>query len=374
MNGNEWQATPAVRKDVPLLIGLEGPPGTGKTVSALLLAQGMQDIYGHDRPIIVIDTEHRATKYAGMKVGAAARPFAFEVVRFDPPFRANRYHAAVLAQIPRRPSCIIIDTMSDEHEGQGGRIDWHKEELDNIMVRLGRKKDEWGARNANSQSGWIPSSEARKRMIAAFSRIETCPIIMTFRAQEKMEQRKESKDGRERVVPTNIGFRPIAPAQIVYAVDIMALLPPRADGVPRWRGGKGTEEFTIKLPEQFRGLFKEGEPISPAIGAALARWAKGETLPETRKEDKISLRPQPERLPPGKTILDTARELAAESADAFNDWWYTLTDKQQDTVLGIEDELMAIAAKRDAPAGAAPEAPKPPDDDAFPGDTPSRLL
>ena len=53
----------AVRERVPLLIGLMGPPGAGKTYSGLLLAEGMKKVGGGDP--VVIDTEGgRSKKYA----------------------------------------------------------------------------------------------------------------------------------------------------------------------------------------------------------------------------------------------------------------------------------------------------------------------
>ena len=48
---------PAVRERVPLLLGLVGPSGGGKTYSALRLARGFQKVTGGD--IHFIDTEAR---------------------------------------------------------------------------------------------------------------------------------------------------------------------------------------------------------------------------------------------------------------------------------------------------------------------------
>ena len=43
-----FTARPAVRESVPLLIGLTGPSGGGKTFSALRLATGIQTVTGGD--------------------------------------------------------------------------------------------------------------------------------------------------------------------------------------------------------------------------------------------------------------------------------------------------------------------------------------
>ena len=58
-----FEAKPAVRQKVPLLCGLVGPSGGGKTFSALRLATGMQQVSGGD--IYIVDTEaRRALHYA----------------------------------------------------------------------------------------------------------------------------------------------------------------------------------------------------------------------------------------------------------------------------------------------------------------------
>lgn len=354
---NQWQALPANRKDgVPLIIGLEGPPGGGKTVSSLLLAQGMQDVFGLDRPIVVIDTENRSNKYAGVKIGDA-RPFEFLRVDFQPPFRANRYLEAFQAQIPLKPSAIIIDTMSDEHEGEGGRIEWQAEELDTILTRQNSNKPnydprlDWAGRLARGQDAYRPSSEARKKMINTIARLKPCPVIMNFRAREKTAQIPTEKNGRVRVTPTNIGYQPIAPADIVHQVDIMALLPLRADGVPQWRSAKSTEEFVLKLPEQFRGMFHDGHAITPGIGAALARWQRGDDLPPPAASDeKITLR-EPEtmaRRSPSGDVLQDARVRAAAGYDVFNDWFTTIAPADQAKVRKIEPELQRLFDDYDA--------------------------
>jgi hypothetical protein len=344
MTSDPWQAKPAVRKNVPLIVGIEGPPGGGKTVSALLIAQGMQEVRGG--PVIVLDTENRATKYAGVRVNGY-KPFDFEIVNFDPPFRANRYLEAIRAQLPRNPAALIVDTMSDEHEGEGGRLEWHREELDNILRRQNIPVDDWGARERNSQSAYRPSSEARVKLVNGIARINTCPIIMNFRAREKtrpVEQERRARGGTKTVmVPTNIGFQPIAPAEIVHIVDIMCLLPARADGVPRWKSDKVHEDFIIKLPEQFRSLFEEGKSITPEVGKALAKWAAGEHVEQ--QQPKVALREQPKRegfARPQRDILAEARAKAREGYDTFNEWWRELPDADADRVLSIEDELRAI--------------------------------
>jgi hypothetical protein len=103
-----------------LLVGLVGPPGGGKTWSALRLARGMQR--ARPGPIVLIDTE----------CGARANTPDFDFLRvdFDPPFSARRLSAAVREQLKLKPAAIIVDTASDEHDGEGGYLDWHDAEVE----------------------------------------------------------------------------------------------------------------------------------------------------------------------------------------------------------------------------------------------------
>ena len=78
--------SPAAISTLPLLLGLGGPTGSGKTFSALRLATGMQRVTPGD--IALIDTEaRRATAYA--------KHFKFMHLDFAPPFGPLDYLDAI---------------------------------------------------------------------------------------------------------------------------------------------------------------------------------------------------------------------------------------------------------------------------------------
>ena len=68
---------PATREATPLLVGLVGPSGAGKTFSALRLATGVQRVVGGD--IYFIDTEARRGLHY-------AERFTFRHLPFGAPF------------------------------------------------------------------------------------------------------------------------------------------------------------------------------------------------------------------------------------------------------------------------------------------------
>jgi len=236
----------------PLSIGLVGPPGGGKTLSALRIAKGMQSVRGGD--IIVIDTEgKRAAKYN------ETIPFLY--VDFRSSYRSAMFLEAIMAQVPRKPAAIIIDSMSDEHEGIGGYLEYH----DEMVPKMGN--NEWAA--------WAKPKAERKRLITGLLHIDI-PIIFTFRAREKTKQIKNEKG---KMAVENIGWMPVAPLEIVHALDLTCLLPPRADGVPVWKSDKVGEDFIVKLPIFLQPFITEGDTLSEKHGAAFAKWASNSGSP-----------------------------------------------------------------------------------------------
>ena len=267
MSNRVFTASPAIREQVPLLVGLGGPPGSGKTFSALTLATGIKRHRSGD--IVVLDTEsNRSLAYAPRKGETAdgVNLFDFRHVPFAPPFRSLDFLDAVRQQLPSNPAAIIIDSASDEHEGEGGLLDFHDAELDRMAG------NDWSKRERVGQAAWIKPKGERREMMNGFLQIMT-PLIFCFRAREKT---KQVADQNGKMKPTNIGWTPIAPPEIVHSMTLFCLLPIRSDGVPMWRGSTAYEDFSIKLPRQFEGIFPEGKRIDADMGYAMSAWAMGD--------------------------------------------------------------------------------------------------
>lgn len=300
---------PSVRGEEPLLIGLVGPPGGGKTVSALRLAAGMKQVRGG--PVVLIDTEGgRSRKYSpepGKPADPARLQFDFLRVDMGPPFRSHDFLAALKAQLPLKPAAIIVDCLSDEHEGEGGYLEWHDD-----IASL--KKGQPGNVGGNEWAAWAVPKAARKRLISGLLQFKV-PLLFTFRAREKTVTEPGKGGGRDKIV--NIGWMPVAPLEIVHALDLTCILPPRADGVPVWTSEKVGEDFIVKLPAFLAPLVQAGQ-LSEATGAALARWAmgtpaSGPDAPPTADILKEALALLTERLPGA----DNAEQRAGLFESAF---------------------------------------------------------
>lgn len=308
-------AKPATRDEEPLLIGMVGPPGGGKTLSSLRIAKGIQSVRGG--PIILIDTEGgRSKKYADV--------IPFEVVEFDPPCRPERFLEAIKAQLDRKPAAIIVDSLSDEHEGEGGYLEWH----DEMIPKMGG--NEWAA--------WAKPKASRKRLISGILHIKT-PLIFTFRAREKTKQ-----DGKKVV---NIGWQPVAPLEIVHTLDLACILPPRANGVPVWKSEKIGEDFIIKLPSYLQPYIADGKPLSEEMGRGFALWAKGGTVSAPATPEPVGEAARTSALggadlpdeAPVDPLLEEARAKADDGARTFNPWFKGLSFPEQDRVETIKAEL-----------------------------------
>lgn len=259
MNANskrQFSASDAKREHVPLLIGLTGPSGGGKTFSALRLATGIQTVTGGD--IYFIDTEsRRALHYADR--------FKFKHVPFDAPFGSLDYLAALKFCVDQGAKVVIVDSMSHEHEGPGGMVDLH----DQIALRMA------GGDAAKLERvkmlAWSEPKQKRRALINGILQLNA-NFIFCFRAKNTSKPVR-GKNGRTEVEA--LGFMPIAGEEFVFEQTLNALLLPGAGGVPTWASEQIGERTMIKLPEQFEALRNRNAPLDEETGARLARWAEG---------------------------------------------------------------------------------------------------
>lgn len=270
---------PAVREQVGLLIAIAGASGSGKTLSGLRIARGLAG--GDDSKIAVIDTEAgRALHYA---VGPGEQPgpnrFAFAHGDLRPPFTPEAYADAIKSADEAGFKVIMIDSCSHEYEGDGGLHEMHDAEAEAAVQKSrliaeakGWKFDEASAWDRASVGAWKEPKSRHKRFV---SRLLQCRahLIMCLRADEKIRiEKMKDERGRERTViiqpkdmPPNERWVPICEKRFMYEMALSFVLTPQRPGVP----------IPIKFQEQFHKSVPLDEPLSEAVGEALAAWAKG---------------------------------------------------------------------------------------------------
>ena len=258
----------AIRENVGLLIGLAGASGSGKTFTAFRLATG---ICG-DKPFAVIDTEsRRALHYAD--------DFKFDHLEIGAPFRPETYLDAIVAADKAGYPVIVVDSMSHEHAGDGGLLDWHDELLDEFVDRAQKTPDrrsEWQIRDANNMRAWIKPKMAHKKMVMRLLQ-SRAHLILCFRAEEKVEIGKDEK-GKTKIVPKQSivglnGWMPVCEKNLPYELTCSFLLTADKPGVPQ----------PIKLQEQHKIFFPLDRPITEESGRLIAAWAAGGKPEKPRK-------------------------------------------------------------------------------------------
>jgi hypothetical protein len=223
------------------LVGVAGQSRAGKTLTALRVAHGIASVTGGK--VAGIDTE------AGrmLEYGPGAKPFGyrFKYAQFDPPFTGDRYLEILLEaeKVAGPNGVIVVDSMSHEHEGDGGVLEQHEE----LVRQLGEK---------NNMTAWNRAKEGRKKLINYIRSQRKCHLIMCFRAEQKTGVAPGGK-------PVDLGVQLIGWAGWPFEMSMFVML--NRDR----RGAELRHDTTAGLDQ----LLPEGQ-ITEKTGEALARWCK----------------------------------------------------------------------------------------------------
>lgn len=259
-----FDVKPAVREAVNLKVGLFAPSGGGKTFSALRIATGIQSVIGGD--IAVVDTENRrALHYAEW--------FKFHHLDFKPPHGSLDYLEAIKAAA-KVARIVIVDSMSHEHEGVGGMIDYHEAEVDRLA---GGADATWAKKEAVKMLAWAKPKAARRHLLNAGIIGVDAHLILCFRAKNTAKPVfKQDDNGRRKTEVVQLGYMPIAGEEFLFEMDLAALLLPGAAGMPTWASDNPGEKMMIKVPEQFASLKADKDLVlDEKLGENLAIWARG---------------------------------------------------------------------------------------------------
>jgi len=168
----------ATRVGIRPLIGLYGESGSGKTMSALLLARGF---VGKDGIIGLVDSESgRGSLYADVIPGG------YETLGLTAPFASARYIEALNA-VEKTAKIGILDSGSHEWEGIGGVLDMAGDEEQRGMKGLGVWRK--------------PKMEHAKFMLSLLQ--SPIPWIICLRAKHKSRQIKNAQGKTEIVKDDN---------------------------------------------------------------------------------------------------------------------------------------------------------------------------
>ena len=183
----------ASKKKKKLRLALEGPPGGGKTYTALAIASGLGD------KVAVIDTERdSASLYSDdFEFCADDKPMQ----SFSPRDFINKIKEAERAGF----DVIIIDSLSHAWMGKGGAL----EMVDNAAQR---------SQSKNSYMAWRDVTPEHNELVDTILQCGA-HVIVTMRT--KVEYVLET-DAKGKQAPRKIGTKPIQRDGVEYEFDIVA--------------------------------------------------------------------------------------------------------------------------------------------------------
>lgn len=309
-----FEFRPAKREAAPVLVGIAGPSGGGKTFSALRLARGL----ANGQPFAMVDTENgRALHYADY----------FSEMRhahLRAPFSPAAYAEAIQAADAQGFPVIVVDSVSHEWEGEGGVLQMQAAEFDRM-----------GGKESARMASWIAPKQLHKDLVRKLLQVKA-HVVLCMRAEDKVEMVKVNGKTEVRAKETLtsiLGWIPICERRLPFELTMSFLVTPDAPGVPK----------PVKLQEQHRAFFPLDRPITEEAGKALGEWASGGILQAHSPSAGLSLAELKVRLDglgvSRELVERVGQRLFPESAGAGS-----LSDEQRAALVAALEAEMAGAA------------------------------
>jgi AAA domain len=223
----DFKVTEAQREKEKAVIGFIGCSGSGKTVSALIVAYGMmKEAYPEASEkeiwlkIGVVDTEHRRSKlYANLQIGDV-KIGQFRHIDFPAPYTTERYNSAVVAMKQAGAEVIIVDSISHNWMGEGGIVEQH------------------GQMSGNSFQNWGKLAPETTKLIKTLTQNDV-HMLVTFRTKTEyvVESNSEGK-----MAPRKVGTKPVQKDEMEYefmlnfSIDIDHIATPSKDNTQMFEG------------------------------------------------------------------------------------------------------------------------------------------
>lgn len=227
----------ATREGAKTVIGLAGASGSGKTHTAILLADGIAN--GKSEKIGFLDTENkRGSLYADLLKDEKGNTRHFLIGDLIPPFTPDRYAKAIKEFEDYGVEVLVIDSVTHEWEGTGGCIE----------IAEGFKKP---------AIGWNRAKTAHKKFMNTLLQCDM-HIICCIRAREQMN----FSDPKN---PVSLGVQPIQEKNFMFEMTASLLMM-----------DEGFNQRPLKCPAELKEVFgRGGGYITAKDGLALRQWVDG---------------------------------------------------------------------------------------------------
>lgn len=317
MTAQAYAYTPAVRRRVSLITILAGATGSGKTLTALLLARGLVGGRQNDHKIKAIDSESGRLLFYAPAEGEKPGDFTFGFMygEIHAPFTPEAYGEAIVAADTTETEVIIVDSFSHVWNGDGGCDDIHEDVLDR---QCKDDPNNYAKRQALSVGAWKEPKLRHKRLV---SRMLQCRahLIICLRAEEKMRMESVVQDnGFKKTVITAAKDLPITERwglicekKLPFEATLSLLFVADRPGYP----------IPLKIMEQNRAAVPLDRQVGEQTGLELAAWSRGGARATAAGAPALS------DLPAAWGDWSTeerGENRAAKGTKALEAWWKTL--------------------------------------------------
>lgn len=255
----------ATRSQARLRLGLVGPAGSGKTMTALRIASGLGG------RIAVVDTERgSASLYMG------ERGMEFDVIELDS-YEVENFIEAINAAAAGGYSTLIIDSLSHAWAGKGGILEF---------------VDKAGKRQGGGNFGaWRDATPRHNALVDA---ILGAPLHVICTLRSKVEYVVENVNGRNQV--RKVGMQPVQRDGLEYEFTVVGDVTQDHDLIVTKTRAAFLKDQVIReagedLGKQLAGWLSTGEPVAakPVRTASAADMGKAHAAIEATDEpDKLA--------------------------------------------------------------------------------------
>lgn len=198
----------ATKKQSRLRFDIEGPPGSGKTFTALKIATGLCPPGGK---IAVVDTERgSASKYSwDPDLHPAGTPvpdgrFVFEVLELDN-FAPVKYVEAIQLADSLGFDVIVIDSLSHAWNAKGGALD--------MADKIAKKST-----SGNTFNAWKDVTPEQNKMVDSILQSKA-HVIVTMRVKTDYVIEKDERTGK--MAPRKVGLAAVQREGMDYEFDVV---------------------------------------------------------------------------------------------------------------------------------------------------------
>ena len=284
---------PVSRNGMRFLMNFYGMSETGKTLSALLLAAGMEP---DPMKRGLLDTEggQRGRMYM------ESVPGGYLYASLSPPYTPERYIEALDAFAARGVTVLVTDSISHAWFAEGGVLE---------MAENSKLK--------NDMAKW---KDPKRRLQKMQQRYRSADMHHIFCSRAKQPLIDDPNNSSKKILGPVV---PVQEKMMRYDMTIIAHM-------------LGDGRYTIaapagKCPGPLRNIF-DGEKMTPEMGAKLVQWIGGQDFKT-----------------PAQQQLETKADAAAEGgSEAFRAFWKDLTADQRATLKRQLPNYQSVANATDA--------------------------